>query len=199
MSRSGEFLPRLWCMLNEPRLASIITWSADSTTVCLLDKDLFEKFVLPYVYKAKKLSSFYRQLRIYGFKRTTSVKDDAVNFKHREFSRNTSINVLYNIERHEYSERNKRKNEITAISAHAPSEANISSAPPHLPYMTAPSTTTFISKVTIGGYATSYQTPLAGTASTTLHAPVPISPTEYSPILNEDFEVYDDVTIHREI
>ncbi|TIC13694.1 hypothetical protein E3Q14_01211 [Wallemia mellicola] len=51
-------------MLNEPRLASIITWSADSTTVCLLDKDLFEKFVLPYVYKAKKLSSFYRQLRL---------------------------------------------------------------------------------------------------------------------------------------
>lgn len=103
--------------------------------------------------------------------------------------------MLYNIERHEYSERNKRKNEITATSPPAPSEANMSSAPPHLPYMSAPSTTTFISKVSIGGYAT----PLAGIDSTTLHAPIPINPTEYSPILNEDFEAYEDFTTYREL
>lgn len=75
----------------------------------------------------------------------------------------------------------------------------MSSAPPNLPYMTAPSTTTFISKVSIGGYATPYQTPLVGTDPTTLHAPVPISPIEHSPILNEDFETDEDITIYRDL
>lgn len=101
--------------------------------------------------------------------------------------------MLYNVERLDFLSRNKRRNEPDKIIPETFDDID-AGAPPHLPYMSAPSATTFISRVSIGGYAVPHQpvtlpTPITALPIMMVHAPTPRGLSAQSPILlNDDYE-----------
>ncbi|EOR04897.1 Heat shock factor protein 4 [Wallemia ichthyophaga EXF-994] len=203
--RSGEFLPRLWCILNEPGLTHVISWADDGMSFLLSNKHAFEKHVLPHIYKATKVASFYRQLRLYGFKRLGSLQDEATTFEHRAFTRYTTVSNLYNVERLDFLSRNKKQGELDSnhpgkssdMENKAEAITNTNTfAPPHLSYISATDATIFMSRVNIRGYAVPCQplilsTPIS-TLQTMVHAPIPRGVSAQMPILRDDYEPEQD-------
>ncbi|TIA75352.1 hypothetical protein E3P91_00480 [Wallemia ichthyophaga] len=219
--RSGEFLPRL-CILNEPGLTHVISWADDGISFLFSNKHAFEKHVLPHIYKATKVASFYRQLRLYGFKRLGSLQDESrppplsiehckhvtlnsFNLKRTTSTRYTTVSNLYNVERLDFLSRNKKQGELDSnhpgkssdMENKAEAITNTNTfAPPHLSYISATDATIFMSRVNIRGYAVPCQPLILSTPISTLqtmvHAPIPRGVSAQMPILRDDYEPEQD-------
>ena len=101
--------------------------------------------------------------------------------------------MLYNVKRLDFLARNSRSGGVERLSPTSEIEDVEAAAPPHLPYMAAPSATTFISRVSIGGYHVPHQPMTLPPPITTLpivvHAPTPTrNNVAQSPILDDEFE-----------
>ncbi|XP_034291079.1 heat shock factor protein 3-like isoform X3 [Pantherophis guttatus] len=100
------FLAKLWSLVEDPGSDDVISWSRNGQNFCILDEQRFAKELLPKYFKHNNLSSFIRQLNIYGFRKVmalengmiTSEKNPAIEFQHPFFKRG-KIDLLANIKR----------------------------------------------------------------------------------------------------
>nr|XP_028571567.1 heat shock factor protein 3-like isoform X1 [Podarcis muralis] len=74
----SPFLMKLWAIMEDSRNGSMITWSPDGQKVCILDDQRFAAQLLPKYFKHNNLSSFIRQLNLYGFKKVTSMRNETM-------------------------------------------------------------------------------------------------------------------------
>ncbi|XP_032083511.1 heat shock factor protein 3-like isoform X2 [Thamnophis elegans] len=100
------FLAKLWSLVEDPGSDDVIAWSRNGQNFCILDEQRFAKELLPKYFKHNNLSSFIRQLNIYGFRKVialengmiTSGKNIAIEFQHPFFKRG-KVDLLANIKR----------------------------------------------------------------------------------------------------
>ncbi|XP_040178850.1 heat shock factor protein 3-like isoform X2 [Rana temporaria] len=89
------FLMKLWALLEDQRNSDVITWSWDGQNFCILDDQRFSKEILPKYFKHNNLSSFIRQLNMYGFRKLMSLESglvrleraSAIEFQHPFFKK----------------------------------------------------------------------------------------------------------------
>ncbi|KAJ6663189.1 hypothetical protein lerEdw1_010325 [Lerista edwardsae] len=100
------FLAKLWALVEDSGSDDVICWSRNGQNFCILDEQRFAKELLPKYFKHNNLSSFIRQLNIYGFRKVialengmmTAEKNSAIEFQHPFFKRGKA-NLLANIKR----------------------------------------------------------------------------------------------------
>ncbi|XP_048338887.1 heat shock factor protein 3-like [Sphaerodactylus townsendi] len=100
------FLAKLWALVEDPGTDDVVSWSRNGQNFSILDEQRFAKELLPKYFKHNNLSSFIRQLNIYGFRKVvalengmmTSAKNSAIEFQHPFFKRE-KFNLLANIKR----------------------------------------------------------------------------------------------------
>ncbi|XP_037403405.1 heat shock factor protein 1 [Pygocentrus nattereri] len=90
------FLSKLWTLVDDHCTNDLVTWSEDGCSFLVLDEQRFSKELLPLYYKHSNMTSFIRQLNMYGFHKVVPVdsgllKDDSrgdcVEFQHEHFCR----------------------------------------------------------------------------------------------------------------
>ncbi|CAI9581871.1 unnamed protein product [Staurois parvus] len=97
---------KLWALLEDPSNGDVITWSWDGQNFCILDDQRFSKEILPKYFKHNNLSSFIRQLNMYGFRKVLSLESGlmrsehsaAIEFQHPFFKKG-GVELLENIKR----------------------------------------------------------------------------------------------------
>ncbi|KAL1492913.1 hypothetical protein ABEB36_011079 [Hypothenemus hampei] len=67
------FLVKLWKMVNDPSTDHLICWSQNGNTFIIQNQAQFWYKLLPLYYKHNNMSSFVRQLNMYGFHKITSL------------------------------------------------------------------------------------------------------------------------------
>ncbi|KAK9447709.1 uncharacterized protein V1518DRAFT_420206 [Limtongia smithiae] len=72
------FVMKLWTMVNDPKNATYITWMPDGLSFQVLNREQFEKTVLPKYFKHSNFSSFVRQLNMYGWHKVQDVTAGAM-------------------------------------------------------------------------------------------------------------------------
>ncbi|XP_062997624.1 LOW QUALITY PROTEIN: heat shock factor protein 3-like [Elgaria multicarinata webbii] len=100
------FLAKLWALVEDSGSDDVIAWSRNGQNFCILNEQRFAKELLPKYFKHSNLSSFIRQLNIYGFRKVialengmmTSNKSSAIEFQHPFFKRGKA-NLLASIKR----------------------------------------------------------------------------------------------------
>ncbi|XP_015278824.1 PREDICTED: heat shock factor protein 3-like [Gekko japonicus] len=100
------FLAKLWALVEDSGSDAVICWSRNGQNFSILDEQRFAKELLPKYFKHNNLSSFIRQLNIYGFRKVialengmmTSAKNSAIEFQHPFFKRE-KFSLLANIKR----------------------------------------------------------------------------------------------------
>lgn len=83
----ANFLKKTYDILSNKSLSSIITWTEDGKSFLITDIYSFTNNVLPSYFKHSNLSSFIRQLNMYGFHKSKEVHEDIFHFSHPLFSR----------------------------------------------------------------------------------------------------------------
>lgn len=61
------FVGKLWQMVNDPANDPYIRWMPDGRSIQVVNRELFEKTLLPKYFKHANFSSFVRQLNMYGW------------------------------------------------------------------------------------------------------------------------------------
>ena len=85
------FILKLWKMINDSHCDHLIAWSADGQSFIISDPQKFTQELSKY-FKHNNLSSFIRQLNMYGFRKVTSIGNpgiligtDDLHFHHPDF------------------------------------------------------------------------------------------------------------------
>ncbi|XP_078004159.1 heat shock factor protein 3-like isoform X2 [Phascolarctos cinereus] len=100
------FLAKLWALVDDSSTDDVIGWSRNGQSFCILDAPKFSKELLPKYFKHNNLSSFVRQLNVYGFRKVVAVesgmivpeKNTMIEFQHMFFQQGEA-NLLENIKR----------------------------------------------------------------------------------------------------
>ncbi|XP_072482847.1 heat shock factor protein 3-like isoform X2 [Notamacropus eugenii] len=100
------FLAKLWALVDDSSTDDVIGWSRNGQSFCILDGQKFSKELLPKYFKHNNLSSFVRQLNMYGFRKVVAVesgmvvpeKNTVIEFQHVFFKQGEE-NLLENIKR----------------------------------------------------------------------------------------------------
>ncbi|XP_056394596.1 heat shock factor protein 3-like [Hyla sarda] len=100
------FLMKLWALVEDPSNNDVISWSWNGQNFCILDEQRFSKEILPKYFKHNNLSSFIRQLNMYGFRKVMSLesgllrsdRSSCIEFQHPFFKKGKS-ELLENIKR----------------------------------------------------------------------------------------------------
>ncbi|KAM3910461.1 heat shock factor protein 3-like isoform 2-T2 [Leptodactylus fuscus] len=100
------FLMKLWALVEDPSNNDVITWSWNGQNFCILDEQRFSKEILPKYFKHNNLSSFIRQLNMYGFRKVMSLESglmksdrgSCIEFQHPFFKKGKA-ELLENIKR----------------------------------------------------------------------------------------------------
>lgn len=89
------FLVKLWRIVGDESLDSIISWSQNGQTFKVHDQTAFAKDILPKYYKHSNFSSFVRQVNMYGFRKIVDAQSgslkhdkDEWEFFHQSFQLN---------------------------------------------------------------------------------------------------------------
>ncbi|CAH0561893.1 unnamed protein product [Brassicogethes aeneus] len=89
------FLGKLWKMVNDPATDRYICWNKAGTSFVIQNKGQFWCELLPVYYKHNNMSSFVRQLNMYGFHKLSTVENGTMDidkgetqFTHPLFRRN---------------------------------------------------------------------------------------------------------------
>ncbi|KAM4663954.1 heat shock factor protein 3-like [Discoglossus pictus] len=105
-SQVPAFLSKLWALVEEPTNRDIIAWNWNGQNFCIRDEQRFCKEILPRYFKHNNLSSFIRQLNMYGFRKVMSLESglikpensSAIEFQHPYFKKGKA-ELLENIKR----------------------------------------------------------------------------------------------------
>ncbi|XP_062440785.1 heat shock factor protein 3-like isoform X3 [Rhea pennata] len=100
------FLAKLWALVEDPQSDTVICWSRNGENFCILDEQRFAKELLPKYFKHNNISSFIRQLNMYGFRKVIALengmitveKSSVIEFQHPFFKRGKA-HLLENIKR----------------------------------------------------------------------------------------------------
>lgn len=100
------FLTKLWSLVEDPDTDQLILWSPNGTSFHVLEQARFSKEVLPRFFKHNNMTSFIRQLNMYGFRKVVHMEQggllkpekDDTEFQHPFFSRGQE-HLLDNIKR----------------------------------------------------------------------------------------------------
>ncbi|KAM8965664.1 heat shock factor protein 3-like isoform 2-T2 [Sarcophilus harrisii] len=100
------FLAKLWTLVDDSTTDDVIGWNPSGQSFSILDEQKFSKELLPKYFKHNNISSFIRQLNMYGFRKVTAVdngmavpeKNTAIEFQHMYFKQG-EVNLLENIKR----------------------------------------------------------------------------------------------------
>uniref|UniRef100_K7DYU1 HSF-type DNA-binding domain-containing protein n=1 Tax=Monodelphis domestica TaxID=13616 RepID=K7DYU1_MONDO len=100
------FLAKLWALVDDSSTDDVIGWSRNGQSFSILDEQKFAKELLPKYFKHNNLSSFVRQLNMYGFHKVVAVdsgvaapeKTMTIEFQH-SFFKQGEPNLLENIKR----------------------------------------------------------------------------------------------------
>jgi len=78
------FLAKLWKMVDNPETDTLITWTEEGSSFVIKNQNLFSRELLPYYYKHSNLSSFVRQLNMYGFHKVLSADSGGLKGEREE-------------------------------------------------------------------------------------------------------------------
>ncbi|XP_022914900.1 heat shock factor protein 1 isoform X2 [Onthophagus taurus] len=99
------FLSKLWRMVNDPTTDKLIAWSTGGKSFVIQHRAQFWYELLPLYYKHNNMSSFVRQLNMYGFHKLSPVDNgsvelekDEIQFYHPMFQKGQP-HLLSNIKR----------------------------------------------------------------------------------------------------
>ncbi|XP_074133832.1 heat shock factor protein 3-like isoform X2 [Sminthopsis crassicaudata] len=98
------FLAKLWTLVDDSTTDDVIGWNPSGQSFSILDEQKFSKELLPKYFKHNNISSFIRQLNMYGFRKVAAVdngmaeKNTAIEFQHMYFKKG-EVNLLENIKR----------------------------------------------------------------------------------------------------
>ncbi|KAI7793761.1 putative heat shock factor protein 1-like, partial [Triplophysa rosa] len=67
------FVSKLWALVEAPSTNDLICWSLDCCSFLVQDEQQFSKEVLPLYFKHSNMTSFVRQLNMYGFHKVVHV------------------------------------------------------------------------------------------------------------------------------
>ncbi|XP_066570814.1 heat shock factor protein 3 isoform X2 [Amia ocellicauda] len=89
------FISKLWMLVDNQGTNEVICWSLNGLNFRILDEERFTKDILPKYFKHNNLSSFVRQLNMYGFRKVISIEGGlvkpkqhtALEFHHPHFQR----------------------------------------------------------------------------------------------------------------
>lgn len=88
------FLGKLWKMVDDPNTDQLISWSQTGTSFIIQNQAQFWYELLPLYYKHNNMSSFVRQLNMYGFHKISTVENgsmdadkDEIQFYHPNFQK----------------------------------------------------------------------------------------------------------------
>ncbi|MES1905500.1 MAG: Heat shock transcription factor [Paramarteilia canceri] len=87
----SEFIHKVWTMVEDDEYSDFIGWTDSGDSIYLSTDRNTSEAVLPNFFKHKKLSSFVRQLNLYGFTKNTDLFDpseDTLYFSHPNFIKN---------------------------------------------------------------------------------------------------------------
>ncbi|KXN71796.1 winged helix DNA-binding domain-containing protein [Conidiobolus coronatus NRRL 28638] len=69
-TNKSAFISRLYQTVEDPR-CNTLQWDSEGKSFLITDYDRFEKYTLPNCFNNSSVTSFIRQLNLYGFKRTS--------------------------------------------------------------------------------------------------------------------------------
>ncbi|CAG9855498.1 unnamed protein product [Phyllotreta striolata] len=105
MSNIPAFLGKLWKMVNDPNTDHLICWSQAGNSFIIQNQAQFWYELLPLYYKHNNMSSFVRQLNMYGFHKISTIENgtmdadkDEIQFFHKYFQKDQP-ELLRNIKR----------------------------------------------------------------------------------------------------
>lgn len=85
MAMVPGFILKLWKMVNDPSCGNFISWSQNGQSFIITDAPHFSQELSKY-FKHNNLSSFIRQLNMYGFRKVTSLENnEELHFYHPDF------------------------------------------------------------------------------------------------------------------
>merc|ERR1719296_457695 len=108
-----SFLLKLWSIVDNPATDSLVSWSRSGTAFIIKDTSQFTNVLLPFYFKHANLSSFIRQLNMYGFTKLMGVgtfSDSLPEFKNLYFIRDQQ-NFLVHIRRNKKNSSEIRRSE----------------------------------------------------------------------------------------
>ena len=93
LSTVPGFILKLWKMINDPNCDDLISWSENGQSFIIMDQPRFSQELSKY-FKHTNLSSFIRQLNMYGFRKVATIENsglhpgtDDLHFYHPDFVR----------------------------------------------------------------------------------------------------------------
>ncbi|KAM9782831.1 LOW QUALITY PROTEIN: heat shock factor protein 2 [Neosynchiropus ocellatus] len=106
ISNVPAFLIKLWTLVEDPDTDELICWSQGGGSFMVLDEQRFAMEILPKFFKHNNISSFIRQLNMYGFRKVLHIdsgivkqeRDGPVEFQHPYFKHGQD-DLLGNIKR----------------------------------------------------------------------------------------------------
>lgn len=96
MKNVPAFVSKLWTLVEAQATNHLICWSQDGCSFLVQDEQRFSKEVLPLYFKHSNMTSFVRQLNMYGFHKVLHVDSglhkaesqiNCVEFQHEDFQR----------------------------------------------------------------------------------------------------------------
>ena len=88
-----SFVDKLGEILSEPINSHIISWSQDGKSFEIKNLKRFEDCLLPRYFRHSRMSSFVRQLNMYGFHKRKTNKD-LIIFSHESFYKGNLENAI---------------------------------------------------------------------------------------------------------
>lgn len=70
---NAPFVNKVWNMVNDPRNQRYIRWMPGGKSIEVVDREGFEKDLLPFYFKHKRFTSFVRQLNMYGWHKVQDI------------------------------------------------------------------------------------------------------------------------------
>jgi len=85
---NAPFVNKVWLIVNNPANHQYIRWVPGGRSIIIVDREGFEKQLLPYYFKHKQFTSFVRQLNMYGWHKVQDLSAGTMqsNEEHWQFA-----------------------------------------------------------------------------------------------------------------